>query len=203
MRTASHQEIRDHYVEVRDRLKRSGWDSYRIAGELGVARQTSYQYAFKPEAKGARVIPAEKLDKLRTAAVRAIHQHWDRGQFPWLTREQRLWIVFGPQLEVVLQTTQPGFAAFYAARHGYSCMPGKEDVKPDFRLQLDEELCVKWLGFRHGGLVTKDDAMAIADVDEYLVERVGLENPGWRIQPTAAQVQRIRELHDRRFLNAA
>ncbi|MBZ9798735.1 hypothetical protein [Mesorhizobium sp. ES1-4] len=194
MRAASHQEIRDHFVEVRDRLKRSGWDSNRIADELGVARQTSYQYAFQPGAKGTRLIPADKLDRLRTAA---------RGQFPWLTREQRLWIVLGPQLELLLETTQPGFGESYAARHRGSCMPGKENVKPDYRLPPDEALCVEWLGWRHGGLAAKADAMAVAEVDEYLIERVGLENTGWRIMPTEAQVAALRDIHERRFRDAA
>lgn len=204
MRTATHQEIRDHYVDVRDTLKGSGWDSHRIADLLGVTRQTSYQYAFQPEAKGARVVPAEKLDTLRTAAVRAVHDHWDRGKFPWLTREQRTWIVLGAGLELLLETTQPGFAESYAARNRGSCMPGKDNVKPDFRPPPDEALCVEWLEWRHGGLVTQDDAMAVAGVDEYLVERVGLEMiPSWSIQPTAEQVAALKEIHERRFLDAA
>ncbi|TPN51519.1 hypothetical protein [Mesorhizobium sp. B1-1-7] len=165
-----------------------------------MARQTSYQYGFNAEARGARQIPAEKLDRLRTAAVRAIHDHWDRGKFPWLTREQRTWIVLGAGLELLLETTQPAFGASHAARHCGSCMPGKENVNPGFRLPPDEALCVEWLEWRHGGLVTKADAMAVTAVDEYLVERVGLEMlPSWSIQPTAEQVAALKDIHERRF----
>ncbi|MEI9432110.1 hypothetical protein [Mesorhizobium sp. Cs1299R1N3] len=83
-------------------------------------------------------------------------------------------------------------------------MPGKNNVMHRSRTLSDnDELCVEWLGFRHGGLVTKEDAMFISDVDEFLVERVGHEHAGWRIQPSADKVQRMRELHERSFLDAA
>ncbi|MFB9982997.1 hypothetical protein ACFSOZ_03695 [Mesorhizobium newzealandense] len=65
------------------------------------------------------------------------------------------------------------------------------------QLSDDDELRVDRLRFRAWRLLTKVDAMQIADVDEYLAERVGHEHAGWRIQPTAQMVQRARELHER------
>ena len=204
MRTASNQETRDHYVAVRDILKRAGWDSHRIAGEIGVTRQTSYQYGFNPETRGARVIPADKLDKLRELATAAEAERHERGFPAFLPRAEHLWLVFGAGMELLLETTSPWRAVWHAARHCGVAMPGRDNAQHrDRQLTADDELCVEWMEHRHGGLITKADVMEVAAVDEYLVERVGHEHHGWRIQPTAEQVEALKELHLSRWSHAA
>jgi hypothetical protein len=76
-------------------LKRYGrWNSQKIADFIGVSWQTSYQYGFRPDACGARLIPALKLDKLREAATATMDSELKRGFAPRITPESRTWQVF-------------------------------------------------------------------------------------------------------------
>jgi hypothetical protein len=204
LKTTTHEEIVEHLRDVRRMLSQHGWSLERMAETAGVKKHTLSQYCQMPETKGARLIPAATLDRLRTAAVRSHHDHWDRAWTPFMTREQRLWFVVATaEFRTLLESTDVRFAESYAARHRAMCTPGPENARPDYRLHSDEQRCVDWLGFRHGGFVTKEDAMAVAGVDEYLVERVGLELMCWRILPTREQVDALGEIHHRRFADAA
>ena len=58
IRVSTHQEIRDHYADVVDVLKRyAKWDSHRIADFIGIGRQTSYQYGFQPQVHPHKNLP--------------------------------------------------------------------------------------------------------------------------------------------------
>ncbi|MHA6641069.1 hypothetical protein [Mesorhizobium sp. A623] len=194
-RVSSHQEIRDHYVALVAFLKRKGWDSQRIADLIGTARQTSYQYGFKPETRGSRIIPADKLDRLRDAATAIRIERMEAGFPAFLNRDEHLWLVFAADMSLLLETTSPWRAAWHAAMHGGTAVYGKDNVlHGDDKLSDNDRLCIEWLEIRHGGLVDKKDAMCAAGCDEYLVERIAHEYGGWRIQPTVAQVEALRSL---------
>jgi hypothetical protein len=197
IRVSTHQEVRDHYIAVVDVLKRYGrWSSQQIADFLGVSRQTSYQYGFKSDTRGARLIPAEKLDALQAAALAAIDADLKRGFGPGVTPESRTWQVFvGTELR--LETFDQRYAESQAARLGGVCWP-HNDNKRQVELSADDQLCIEWLTWRHAGLISKTDAAYIAKVDEYLEGRVGCENLRWRIMPTAEQVRAIARVHKRR-----
>jgi hypothetical protein len=200
----SHQEIRGHYVTLVNFLKREGWDSQRIADLIGTARQTSYQYGFKLETRGSRVIPADKLDRLRKAASEIRTQRMEAGFPAFLNRADFLWLVFAPDMSLLLETTSPWRAAWHAATHAGTAVHGKDNIRNyDDKLSDNDHLCIEWLEIRHGGLVDKMDAMCAAGCDEYLVERVAHEHVAWRIQPTADQVEALRSLAMGRLRHAA
>lgn len=201
---STHQEIRDHYVAIVDFLKCSRWDSQRIADFLGIAKQTSYQYGFKPETRGSRIIPADKLDRLRDTATQIWIERMEAGFPAFLKRDEHLWIVVGTDLSIMLETTSPWRASWHAVRHNGTAMSGKDNVRNnDTRLSNNDHLCIEWLGLLHDDLVDREDAMRAAGVDEYLIERVGHEHAAWRIQPTEAQLQALREVARERFSLAA
>jgi hypothetical protein len=198
VRVSTHQEVRDHYVAVVDILKRYGrWNSQRIADFLGVSRQTSYQYGFQPHARGARLVPADKLEALRTAAAAAMDADLKRTFAPGITPEMRTWQVF-VGMELKVESFHHLYAESQAARLGGVCWPHNDNAKPDHELSSADQLCVDWLTWRHAGLITKAEAMQITGLDEYLEARVGHEVLPWRIMPTVAQVEAIESLHKRR-----
>ncbi|MGO4558276.1 hypothetical protein [Mesorhizobium sp. 2RAF21] len=198
VRFSTRQEIRDHYVDVVSVLKRyARWDSHRIADYIGVSRQTSYQYGFQPTARGARVIPGDKLDKLRDAATAAIYEDLKTTFAPGVTAEMRTWQVFvGMNLE--LETFSRLYGESQAARLGGVCVPHDCNAKPNAQLSDEDELCVEWLRWRHAGHIAKSEAVHVAGVDQYLEGRVGCEGIPWRIVPTAYQVAALRDIHHRR-----
>lgn len=211
MRTASPLAIVEHLRELRRKLSGSriagtGWTMQQIADAAGVAKQSLKIYCMLPSEKpsAARIIPAAALDRLGDVVTAQVTETKERGFPAFLNRDEHLWLVFGANLELILETTSPWRAEWHAARHNGVAMPGKDNLNHQSKkLSADDVLCIEWLGFRHGGLIAKADAMEIAEVDEYLIERVAHELPCWRIQPTAEQVRRIRELDERRWLNAA
>lgn len=199
-----HQDIRDHFVTIRDYLKRNKWTSAQVADVLGVALHTSYQYGFNPSTRGSRIVPADKLDRLRDAAAAVVQENRERGFPGFFGRKEHLWVVVGKDLSVILETTSPWHAAWHAAQNGGVAMPSRDNLKNrNDRLRDDDRLCIEWLELRHGGLITKEDAMAVAGVDAWLVERIGHEHDPWRIQPTREQVDALREIHLGRFRHAA
>ncbi|RJT28896.1 hypothetical protein D3227_33365 [Mesorhizobium waimense] len=92
---------------------KSEWDSHRITGEIGVPSQMSYQYGFDPETRGARVISADKLDRLRGFATEAEADRRDRGFPAFLPRAEHLWLVFGVGVELLLETAWLRRAAWH------------------------------------------------------------------------------------------
>lgn len=204
MRKSTPEEINEHLRMLRRRLAGQQWSLAQMAEVVGVAKQTFSQYCMLPSTRGSRTIPAAGLDALRTAATELWSESTERGFPSWLDRNQHLWSVFDADLALALETTFVTRAEWHAARIGGTVLHGPGNANQSRRrLSADEELCVEWLSYLHGGLVTRDDAMEIAEVDDYLIERVGHEFPGWRIQPTADQVHRIRDLHERRWRDAA
>jgi len=197
VRRSTHQEVRDHYADVVDVLKRYGrWDSLCLADYIGVSRQTSYQYGLQPTNRGARIIPADKLDRLREAAVAAIFDSLKQTVAPGLTAESRTWQVF-VGMDLRLETYSHLYGEAQAARLGGVCVPHNGNSKPDAELSADDRLCLDWLTWRHAGLVTRADAIHIAGADEHLECRVGCEAHAWRITPTAAQVAALKAVHER------
>lgn len=177
-----------------------GWTLQQIADTAGVAKQSLSQYCMLPGSKGARIIPAAALDRLRAAVTHSEAERRDRGFPAFLARETYLWHVHGPDL---FETTSPWRAEWHAARTGGIAMPGQHNTSHrDSRLSDDEELCLRWLGARftlrtiqeRAGKVDGSDEQRIAGVDEYLIERVGHEHKPWCIQPTLAQVRELEEL---------
>ncbi|MFD2055029.1 MULTISPECIES: hypothetical protein [Mesorhizobium] len=78
------------FAASRDILKKSEWDSHRITGEIGGTRQMSCQYGFDPETRGAHVISADKLDRLRGFPTEAEVDRRDRGFPAFLPRAEHL-----------------------------------------------------------------------------------------------------------------
>lgn len=207
LRVSSKDEIRDHYNAIRDVLKRyAGMDSQGIADLIGVGRQTSYQYGFRPEARGARTIPAGKLDLLRMYAVIAIVNSHDNDWLPGADMDTKRWQLFNHQGHLLIQTLNPLFAVSQATRLGGIVVAHPRNPMQDIRgLEFSEEdaRCIQWLYFRHRGNATREDAMRIAAVDEYLVERVGLESRPWRIIPTEDQIAALAAAHERNVRDVA
>lgn len=151
-----------------------------------------------------RLIPAEKLDRLRDFATEAEAEGKERGLPAFLPRTEHLGIVFGAGLAMLLDTTSPWRAAWHAARNCGVARPGRDNKRHRERLLSPaDERCVAWLEWRHAVLVTNADAMVVADVDEYLAKRVGHEHHGWRIEPTGEQVEALKQLHIARWSHAA
>ena len=86
------EKIRDQFVHLRDRLKRKGIDAQQLADLLGVKRQTTYQYGFSPNARGARIVPADLLDKMRVLYTRLHFGSAGRGYPAFLDRRLVEWI---------------------------------------------------------------------------------------------------------------
>lgn len=204
MKTATREEITEHLRDIRHQLACYRWSLQDMSDAIGVSKQTFSQYCMMPSTKGARTIPAEKIDALRATATELWLEAKERGFPSWLGRDQYLWCVFDADMALALETTSLWRAEWHAARVGGTVVPGLSNVNQNKRrLSADEELCVEWISYLNGGIVTREEAMQIADVDQHLIGLVGHEIFAWRIQPTAEQVRRIRDLHERRWRDAA
>lgn len=199
--TMTHAEVTEHLRELRRSLSKR-LTLTEIAAVAGVARQTLSQYCMMPGGKGARLIPGDKIDLLRTAVADATFRHWDRAQVPAHPRETRLWRVFGPSMDVILETTIQVYGEAYAARQGGWCSRGPDNFGKDL-MKEDDWLRVRWLEARHGGVVTRADAMAVTETDEWTEGLVGFELPRWGIVPTAAEVKSLQAIHLKGVRHAA
>ena len=174
----------------------------KIAEIAGVARQTMSQYCMMPESRGHRLIPGAALDRLRAAVALQHYEHWSRAQMPGHPREERQWLVYDANLVVMLDVTFQAFAESYACRHGGVCSPGEATVKRD-TLTPDDQLCIDWLHVRHGGDVTKQDAMAVSGTDEWTEGLIGYELPGRRIVPQQTWIDALQSVADERRMSHA
>ncbi len=63
------EERRKAYRALRDFLRRAGWPAARIASAMGVSESTAIAYGAGPTTLQYRVIPEERLLRLRRAAM--------------------------------------------------------------------------------------------------------------------------------------
>ena len=202
-RTTTHEEAALHLRDIRSSLSNMGWNLMMMAEAVGVRKQTFSQYCMMPGTNGARMIPADRLDVLRAIATEERMKAIDEGFPKFLPREEHLWEARDGKLAMALlfETTSPWRAMWASARTGGEARPAPSNtVNPRFGETVTPEsaLCINWVRYASRGRVTREEACAIAGVDEYLIERVGHEFPIWRIQPTLEQVEEIADLHDRR-----
>jgi hypothetical protein len=65
----NHEQNRKAYRALRDFLKRAGWPAGRIASAMGVSESTAVAYGARPTTLQYRVIPEERLLRLRQGAM--------------------------------------------------------------------------------------------------------------------------------------
>lgn len=191
----THQEIRDHFVEIQDALKRLGVDGSKQADICGVKRQTFYQYGFQPEARGARLIPADALDRLRVEFAKGELKRYYLPAF--IAPTTREWEVVDAAGTVVETTTRRAYAYLAAALvHGEPRKGPAFDEAAAPPNSVAEDLSFAWLHAYHRGHVTPEDAMVCTGLGRYDVGRVGMVWFGWGIAPTFEQVGRLHKIND-------
>ncbi|WP_152529605.1 hypothetical protein [Aliihoeflea sp. 2WW] len=198
------QQIRDHFVELRDGLYawNSGFDSSSLADLCGVKRQTFYQYGFQPTSRGARVIPAAALDRMR---VEFVKWRLSRLHIPaFLPRDEYTWIV-KERGEVIRETTQGSLARFEAAVSGGRLIsePGPKCCLPAAALDEGDRRSQRWLEIVHSGFVDADDTMQITGLGRHDVGTIGLTAMGWGVEPTRTWLRKAEALWAERYLQNA
>lgn len=177
------EEIRDHFLSLKSSLRLTPQE---LANMLGIARQTFYQYGFKSETRGARVIPAASIDVMREAVLEKHFAKLERIYPVFLDKERALWSVGD------IQTTCRARAVYLGGMTGNDAVPHSENRDP---LLFDaEHLAIRWLRAIHS--VSVEEQMNASGLGEYDVGRIGRLALNWGIVPESDWVEKIREIEN-------
>jgi hypothetical protein len=191
----------EHYKEVKSLLTEVGYSTRRRAGLLGKSAQTLKQYSVSPESAQHRRIPAEDLDKLRSAAIDEFwHKQWVFLS-DWSNRE-------GADGNAALPTRYhvggQRYFAGAASRHfflpraqeiadetgghldGRALMPGqapKPKMTDNAKIRSRWRKAVFALRMKVKPDEVKPILQQVTGLCEYQVLRVGIEYWPWRLAP--------------------
>lgn len=140
---------------------------------LGVARQTVYQYGFKTENRGSRVIPAASIDIMREAVLEKHFAQLEKFYPVFVDKERALWSVGD------VHTTCRARAVYLAGRTDDSAVPHTENRDPD--LSTAEILAIRWLRAIRGTSV--EEQITVSGLGEYDIGRIGRLSMNWGIVP--------------------
>lgn len=174
-------QIRDAFMHIRWRLKRSGWDTDSFTSLLGIARQTWYQHGHELESRGYRQISADALDMLRQETVQEQVSLPDFYHDPF-GRERDSWTVGD------LTTKSRTRALYRGALTGEAVVPGSHNVRAN-ELSDDEALMMRW--FRAARHASREQMMAATGLGKYDVGRIGFQVCKWGIPPTETWVENL------------
>lgn len=177
------EEIRDHFLTLKSSLRLTPQE---LADMLGIARQTVYQYGFRAENKGSRVIPAFSIDIMREAVLEKHFAQLERFYPVFVDKERALWSVGD------VQTTCRARAIYLAGTTGDDAIPHPENRDPE--LSGAEELAIRWLRATRDASV--EHQLNVSGLGEYDIGRVGRLGLNWGIIPQTEWIVKMGETED-------